>query len=379
MFARPFAQSNLRLGLTKLFTPELSSKRPISGVAIDHQSLPEHKSLMIERYGQPEDSVFLKIRRPEEILPKELSDNQVLVEHLAACINPNDINTAQGVYPVKSGLPAIIGNEGALRVKAVGPQVKHLKTGDLVLGLSMNNYWQTYSIQDAQDMYKLKNDLDPSIAAQLRVNPCTAYRMIKDFGPHVNLKPGDTIIQNGANSAVGVYAIQLAKHWGLRTINVIRDRSNRDEVVQELKNYGADIVLTEEEVSDINVISPILKNLGKPKLFLNCVGGKNENNCRRILDQPGYSVVYGGMSKQPLTVGISSLIFKDHKLSGFWMTRWYSVKERSEISSMLDEVCDMFKNGILRSKSTTEIDFEDRNIAFSGTKNNKYIFAINKR
>lgn len=45
--------------------------------------------------------------------------------------------------------------------------------------------------------------------------------MIKDF---VNLKRNDVLIQNAATSAVGQAVIQLAKEWGLQTINVIRDR-----------------------------------------------------------------------------------------------------------------------------------------------------------
>lgn len=62
----------------------------------------------------------------------------------------------------------------------------------------------------------------------LNVNPCTAYRMLKDFVP---LKPGDTVIQNGGNSAVGQMVIQLCKLWNYKSVNVVRDRPN----IQELK------------------------------------------------------------------------------------------------------------------------------------------------
>lgn len=62
----------------------------------------------------------------------------------------------------------------------------------------------------------------------LNVNPCTAYRMLKDF---VELKPGDTIIQNGGNSAVGQMVIQLCKEWNYKSVSVVRDRPN----IQELK------------------------------------------------------------------------------------------------------------------------------------------------
>lgn len=351
----------------------------LSRVAIDFKDLPEHRSLVVEQHGEPADSVVLKIRRPEEVLPNELGSKQVLVKHLAACINPADINIIQGVYGVKQKLPAIVGNEGVYRVSCVGSQVSHLKPGHLVLGISVMNNWQSYSVQNQEDLYHIKEDLDITVAAQLKVNPCTAYRMMKDFG---DIKSGDTIIQNGANSAVGVYAIQLAKLWGIKTINIIRDRGNKDEIIQELKNYGADIVLTEEEIANIEVISPILKKIGKPKLFLNCVGGKNAINCQRTLDQGGYSVTYGAMSKQPFSLSAASLIFKSHKFVGFWLSRWYKEREDSgryhEIYAMLDEVCHLFKQSILKPKSTTMINFEDRNIAFSGSNNTKYILTINQ-
>jgi trans-2-enoyl-CoA reductase len=45
--------------------------------------------------------------------------------------------------------------------------------------------------------------------------------MLKDF---IDLKPGDWVIQNGANSAVGQAVIQIAAARGLKTINLIRDR-----------------------------------------------------------------------------------------------------------------------------------------------------------
>ena len=35
---------------------------------------------------------------------------------------------------------------------------------------------------------------------------------------------GDCVIQNGANSGMGQSVIQLAAAWGIKTINIIRDR-----------------------------------------------------------------------------------------------------------------------------------------------------------
>lgn len=345
---------------------------------IDLKALPEHKSLMIAQFGEPKDSVVLKRSKPEEVMPSKLGPKDILVKHLVSCINPADINLIQGVYGIRPSLPTIIGNEGVTRVVQVGSDVRHLKPGDLAIGVSSLGYWQSYSIRNGDEFFAVDNDLDLRAAAQLKVNPCTAYRMLKDF---VDLKPGDTVIQNGANSAVGVYAIQLAKLWGIKTINVIRDRPGKEQLVDELKGLGADHVLTDTEISNVEILKPILEQTGKPKLLMNCVGGKNAVNCQRLLDINGYSVTYGAMSKQPFSLSASSLIFKNHKYVGFWVSQWYGQRcqnNRTEISNMLDEVGRLFKRGSLKSKSTTLIDFEDRDMAFSKSDNSKYMFSINK-
>lgn len=69
-------------------------------------------------------------------------------------------------------------------------------------------------------LYRLRvvsNKLELVTACTLAVNPPTAYRMLKDF---VDLKKGDTVIQNGANSGVGQAVIQIAKAMGYHTVSL---------------------------------------------------------------------------------------------------------------------------------------------------------------
>lgn len=82
-------------------------------------------------------------------------------------------------------------------------------------------------------------------AATFSVNPGTAYRMLKDYVP---LKPGDTVIQNGANSAVGQNVIQMCKAWEINSVNIVRKRDNIQDLKDFLKGLGATHVLTEEEL-----------------------------------------------------------------------------------------------------------------------------------
>lgn len=70
--------------------------------------------------------------------------------------------------------------------------------------------------------------------------------MLRKFVP--DLKPGEVVIQNGANSAAGQAVIQIAKKMGLTTVNIVRDRKDIDTLKNELKDIGADYVWTEEEL-----------------------------------------------------------------------------------------------------------------------------------
>lgn len=355
------------------------SKHGLASSLIDDSKFGDHRALVVEEYGEPIETVKLKITPAHQILPKTLEKGQILVKNLLSCINPADINVIQGIYGKRPKLPAIIGNEGVVRVEATGPNVEDLQPGDIAVGVDTMGYWQSYSVRNSQEFFKIDNDINLTTAAQIKVNPCTAYRMIKDF---TNLKQGDVIIQNGANSAVGVYVIQLAKAWGYRTINVIRDRPGKEELVKELKDFGADIIVTETDLTNADYMKPILKEIGKPKLNFNCIGGKNAMNCQRLLENGAYSVTYGAMSKQPFNLSAGSLIFKDHKFVGFWVSRWYEqrlrMNQRNEIQVMLDDIQDMFKKGCLKPKCSTLLSFEDRNKAFSQSNNTKYMFSINE-
>lgn len=95
--------------------------------------------------------------------------------------------------------------------------------------------------------------------------------MLNDF---VELEDGDWVVQNGANSAVGQAVIQIAAARGLKTINLIRDRPNLDQLKQKLHGIGATHVLTYEELSNKSTRETINGWTGgkKIRLGLNCVG-----------------------------------------------------------------------------------------------------------
>ncbi|KAF8909425.1 trans-2-enoyl-CoA reductase [Gymnopilus junonius] len=285
--------------------------------------------------------------------------NSVKVEFLLSPINPADINVVEGVYPTKpttedalalsedQQLFFVGGNEGLGRVVTLGPGVNSLAVGDwIIMTKQQAGTWATSRNVSVNDVLKVPGFeyVTEVQAATLTVNPPTAYNMLSEF---IALKPGDWVIQNGANSAVGQAVIQIAAARGLKTINFIRDRSVPDleQLVQKLKGLGATYVLTYDQLADKSLRNKIKEwTASKPiRLGLNCVGGKDTTAMARLLGNDAHLVSYGAMAKQPLSLPISLFIFKNLTSHGFWQSRWYTQRSLSEREILMSNLVDLMK------------------------------------
>jgi len=293
-----------------------------------------------EKFGPVDTVVKLREEPIEEIKP-----NQVLLQFLAAPINPADINMIEGSYSIQPPLPAIGGNEGVARVVSVGSAVKGLAVDDWVIPASPGfGTWRKYAVCDSEAVDPIPRDGVPlELAATISVNPCSAYRMLHDYVP---LKAGDLVVQNGANSSVGMAVIQLCKHMGVRTLNVVRDRPNLAELKARLESLGADLVITEEELANTRAINEAMSKFDgkKPVLGLNCVGGNSAADIARLLKDGSSMVTYGGMSRKPVCVPTGRLIFNDVALRGFWLSRWTETHGKAERRAMIDELMTLIRD-----------------------------------
>lgn len=286
-----------------------------------------------------------------------------------------------GKYGSKKELPAIPGNECVAEVLECGSEVKSLKPGDRIIPyFNMLGTWRTHAIYSEKELYRVPNNLDVIHAATMTVNPPTALRMLKDF---VQLEKGDTVIHNGANSGVGQSIFQLCKLWGVNCVGVVRDRPELPQLVESLKALGATEILTEEQVR----VTQLFKSgqLRRPKLALNTVGGKSATELLRQLDHRGVLVTYGGMSREPVTVPTSALIFNQVSLHGFWMSQW--AKDHfgdGRREQMYEELIQLMVSGALKPVVHKLVPFSDFKNVLDGAMNikgmagHKLIFDFSK-
>jgi len=96
-------------------------------------------------------------------------------------------------------------------------------------------------------------------------------------------------------------------------------------------------------------------------------------------------VTYGGMSREPVIVPTSALIFKDIELRGYWMTRWS--KENGGSSDhvvMLSEIASLCAQGKILPPPHELVPLSQskevlsKPINTSGKTGLKYIFDFSK-
>ncbi|MDP9097423.1 MAG: 2-enoyl thioester reductase domain-containing protein [Verrucomicrobiota bacterium] len=324
------------------------------------------KAAIYETHGNPAEVlrvVDCPWRDPE---PKE-----VVVKMSAAPINPADLNSIEGKYPIKAELPATPGMEGAGVVIEIGSAVRDLAVGTQVILPHSFGTWREVAVIASDKLVALPKGIKPIQAAMLKVNPITAWRMLHDF---VSLRPGEWLIQNAANSGAGQCVIQIARELGYNTVNVVR----RAELVDELRSLGGDVVLVDgenlrDQVAAATQRAPI-------RLALNAVGGDNALRIAKCLTSDGTMVTYGAMSLEPLCIPNGMLIFKNLRFTGFWVNKWYDAATPEQRAETFAPLFEMAKRGLLRSKVEKSYPLSEAKTAIAhasqNKRNGKIVFAL---
>jgi NADPH:quinone reductase-like Zn-dependent oxidoreductase len=247
-------------------------------------------------------------------------------------------------------LPAFGGNEGVGRVAELGPGAAGPPVGQVVLLPPQSGTWSTHVIADSKSLLPLPGNADPLQLAMMTVNPPTALLLLREF---VDLEPGDWVIQNAANSAVGTYLVQLARARGLSTVNIVR----RPEAADAVREAGGDVVLVDgpdlaRRVGEATSAAAI-------RLGIDAVAGEAIERLAGCLAPGGVLVNYGRMSGEPCIIQPSSFIFRDLTLRGFWLALWYRNATVEQRMKLLTEVAGLIAAGTLHARVQATYDVSE--------------------
>jgi NADPH2:quinone reductase len=289
----------------------------------------------------------------ERPLP-EPAAGQVRVRTVLSPIHNHDLWTIRGTYGFKPELPAGSGTEAYGVVDALGEGVDSLQVGQRVATGGTFGVWSEYFVAKAAGLVPVPDGIDDETAAQLISMPFSALSLL-DF---LDVKPGDWIVQNTANGAVGKLVAQFAAARGVHVLGLVR----RDAGVEELAGLGIpDVVSTEsdgwrERVADI---------LGEsaPRAAVDSVGGTAAGDLLSLLGEGGTLVSFGSMASSTLKLSAGDLIFKQATVKGFWGSTVSRTMDAAARGALFAELVQRIGSGEVRLPVDAVYPFEEARAA----------------
>jgi NADPH:quinone reductase-like Zn-dependent oxidoreductase len=208
----------------------------------------------------------------------------VLIRVRAASVNPLDWHLMRGepsflrMMGGKNPRARIPGADVAGQVEQVGPRVKELRPGDEVFGTCKGAF-----AEYARTREKYLARKPPSVsweqAASIPVAGCTALQAVRDHGL---LRPGETVLVNGAAGGVGTFAVQIAKALGGNVTGVCSTRN-----LGLVRSIGADHVID-------YTVEDFTRSDHRYDLVVQTAGNQSAADLQRALAPKGHLVVVGG-------------------------------------------------------------------------------------
>ena len=288
------------------------------------------QALRFESVGDP-----LEVLKCSELEIPEPGPGEVRLKMGLMPINPSDLLQVRGLYGRKAQVPATAGLEGLGVIDALGVGCNHFQRGQRVVPLTAQGTWAECLVVPAETLLSVPDGLSDESAAQIMVNPLTAWIMAEEL----NLGPRDWLVQSAAGSIVGRCLIQLSKIRGYKTLNLVRRR----EQIEELLSEGADAVVCTEDADWPKQAERVIP-MGATAA-VDAVGGRLSGQLLKCLKPRSTLVVFGALSMEPLQIPGGQLIFKVTVVKGFWLTDWKRHTPKPERDRVLSELLSAMTQG----------------------------------
>lgn len=238
------------------------------GPNAEEAAVPTMMAARVHTFGGPDVIRYERVPRPAP------GPGEVLIRVAACGFNRSDIGFRAGLLRnvVPRDLPFTLGAEAAGIVSELGDGVESLEVGDRVLGrIDRGGTAAEYVAANARDVVRAPTGIPLADAAGIPVAGITAWQALFE---HAHVRPGTSILINGAGGGVGMFAVQLAHHVGARVLATASSRS-----ADRVRAYGA------EQIIDYT-ITPLVAAFDRPvDLALNLVPLSSETGgslCRMI-------------------------------------------------------------------------------------------------
>lgn len=303
------------------------------------------KAYIREKYGTP---AVLTVEDMEKPVPKE---KEVLVKVHSLSVNPAEWHKLTGSFwlvRLSEGLmkpkTRILGADIAGTVEAVGKGVTGFRSGDKITGRCLTGGLAEYCCLEEGKSAKIPEGINFEDAATIPLAAVTALIALRDQG---QIKPGQSVLINGAAGGIGTFAIQLAMYFN----TVVTGICSTDKL-EFVKLNGADkaVDYTKKDFTQME---------DRYDLILDLAGNRRIQELLRVLKPNGICILIG--MKLPRT--LLANIFTGSLISVFSGKKVVSMNAQVTTED-LNYVLKLISQNKLHAVMERKFDFESAREAF---------------
>ena len=291
------------------------------------------RAVLCSAFTGPED---LRIGEIEERKP---ASDEILIDVDAASVSFMDHLLVSGLYQMRPPVPFVPGTEAAGVVVAVGEKVTRFLPGDRVACGNWTGGYAERMIAKEWKSVRLPAGVVFETAATVWHNYGTAYYALVNGA---RAQRGETVFVSGAAGGVGLAAVDLARHLGLRVVAGV----GFDDKADLVRRYGASDVINYRSEDLRERIKSITGGEGVDIGFDN-VGGTIFEQMARLMKWGGRLMPIGFTSGQIPSVPMNLPLLKNYSIVGVFVGAW-AEKFPEQAARMNDTLAQLLAEGKIR-------------------------------
>ena len=271
------------------------------------------KAVQFGHFGERDVLEYIDVATPE---PK---NDDLLIEVTAAGVNFVDIRERMGIYGRAEThvghieLPHISGLQAVGTVVEVGPSGDRSRVGAKVMSyLPAGGGYAQFAVAPAKLSVQLPTSIDETAMAALPTQGLTSYLMLTAC---TQLRPGESVLVQGASGGVGSIAVQIAKILGA---GLVLGTAGSEEKRQFVRSIGADFAV------DYNRPDWPMDVLGKTggrgvDILLESIGGEIFEQNFECLATFGRYIIFGSTRGPGKPFEPRRLMKKSQSMTGIYL------------------------------------------------------------
>jgi NADPH2:quinone reductase len=291
------------------------------------------KAILCHSFTGPGD-----LRLGEIDVPAPAGD-EILIDVHAASVSFMDQLLVSGLYQMRPPTPFVPGTEASGTVVAVGDKVTRFAPGDRVACSSWTGGYAEQMIVKESKTVRLPDGVAFEAAATILHNYGTAYYALVE---RARAARGETLFVTGAAGGVGLAAVDLGRHLGLRVVAGV----GSDDKAALVRDYGASEVINYRREDLRDRIKSITSGDGIDVGFDN-VGGAIFEQMARLMKWGGRLMPIGFTSGEIPQVPMNLPLLKNYSIVGVFVGA-RAEKFPHESARMNDTLMQLLAGGHIR-------------------------------